>query len=124
MFYLACVRAPVLPSCRNYSSNNSLLAEINLKMFRVLDDSSARNLGGRAAVTKILKLAQELRQSGESFDCETYEHILSAYGKCGENQAFMLHKQMKSQGIKPSRTFFQKALQVKKKKKAGISHDS
>lgn len=81
-------------------------------MFRVLDDSSARNLGGRAAVTKILKLAQELRQSGESFDCETYEHILSAYGKCGENQAFMLHKQMKSQGIKPSRTFFQKALQI------------
>lgn len=109
---LACVRAPALPPCRNYTSNNSLLAEINLKMFRVLDDSSARNLGGRAAVTKILKLAQELRQSGESFDCETYEHILSAYGKCGENQAFMLHKQMKSQGIKPSRTFYQKALQV------------
>lgn len=81
-------------------------------MFRVLDDSAARNLGGRTTVTSILRLAQELRESGESFDSETYEHILSAYGKVGEDKTFMLHGQMMSQGIKPSRTFYQKALQV------------
>jgi uncharacterized protein YxeA len=81
-------------------------------MFRVLDDSSARNLGGKSTITSILKLAQELRQSGESFDSETYEHILSAYAKKGEDKTFMLHAQMESQGIKPSRTFYHKALQV------------
>lgn len=81
-------------------------------MFRVLDDSSARNHGHKTTLTKILQLAQELRQKGAAFDTETYEHILSAYAKGGEDQSHMLYKQMTAQGIKPSRTFFHKALQV------------
>lgn len=88
-----------------------------MKMFRVLDDSSARNLSSRTTIAMVLKLAQELRQSGESFNSETYEHILSAYSKGDQDNSLELAEQMESQGIKPSRTFYHKALQVKKIKK-------
>lgn len=81
-------------------------------MFRVLDDSAARNLGSRTTVTHILRLAQELRQSGEAFNSETYEHIISAYSKADQDISLELADQMESQGIKPSRTFYHKALQV------------
>ncbi|KAI7894024.1 uncharacterized protein EV154DRAFT_415801 [Mucor mucedo] len=81
-------------------------------MFRVLDDSAARNLGSRTTVTHILRLAQELRQSGEAFDSETYEHIISAYSKADHDISLELADQMESQGIKPSRTFYHKALQL------------
>lgn len=105
--------------CRNYttpSNNNSRLVEINLEMRRVLDNAVVRNLTARTTVTQILKLAKELRENGESFDAETYEHILSAYAKAGEpRQTLILYKQMMSYGINPTRNFFHKALQVIKK---------
>lgn len=104
--------------CRNYTTN--ILTEINLKMFRVLDDSSARNLASRTTISLVLKLAQELRQSGESFNSETYEHILSAYSKGDQDNSIELADEMESQGIKPSRTFYHKALQVKDKVAMGF----
>jgi pentatricopeptide repeat protein len=94
-------------------AKSSRLAEINLEMKRVLDNAAVRNLTARTTVTHILKLAQELRESGESFNTETYEHILSAYAKAGDSrQTLVLYKQMMAHGINPSRTFFHKALQV------------
>ncbi|KAI9341836.1 hypothetical protein BD770DRAFT_351853 [Pilaira anomala] len=98
-------------SCRNYTSN-SLLTEINLKMFRVLDDASARNISKAVTLSRVLDLAKDLQQSGEPFNAETYEHILTAYSKRGEDKILTLHEQMESQGIKPTRTFYHKALQL------------
>jgi hypothetical protein len=107
-----CLQPSFVSKCRHYTTNNSLLAEINMKMFHVLDDASARGHGNKATLTKILQLAQELRQSGEAFDNETYEHILSAYAKGGEDKTNMLYKQMTAQGVRPGRSFFHKSLQV------------
>jgi hypothetical protein len=81
-------------------------------MFRVLDDSFARNLGNHTTLTMVLKLAHQLKQSGQSANTETYEYILSAYAKGGQDKFAVLHKEMLALGIQPSRTFYHKALQV------------
>lgn len=86
-------------------------------MFQVLDSSSvARKPNNSRTLSSILQLAQDLRQSGEQFDSETYEHILSAYAKSDEDRSLELYERMVSEGIKPTRVFYHKALQVKKKK--------
>lgn len=88
-------------------------------MFRVLDDAAARNASKTVTLSRVLDLAKDLEQSGEPFNAETYEHILSAYSKLGEDKILILHEQMESQGIKPTRTFYHKALQVNSKRKGG-----
>lgn len=89
------------------------MEEINLKMFRVLDDSAARHQSAGNTVTKVLQLANELRVNGVKLNSESYEHILSAYAKRSDiSKAYSLLKQMEGEGIKPSREYCQKALQV------------
>ncbi|CAO3661355.1 unnamed protein product [Rhizopus stolonifer] len=82
-------------------------------MFRVLDNAAARNLGPGTTLKHVLKLAQELRNANTLFDLKTYEHILSAYSKAGKyDKVIMLLDQMETQGVKPERVFFDKALQL------------
>ncbi|KAI8080786.1 uncharacterized protein B0P05DRAFT_539622 [Gilbertella persicaria] len=99
--------------CRHYTSENAILTDINKQMFRVLDKAASANLGSRATLTRILRLAKELKENNVKFDADTYEHILSAYAKANEpSQALILYKQMSAQGIKPTRNFYHKALLV------------
>ncbi|CEP15763.1 hypothetical protein [Parasitella parasitica] len=104
--------SPIHLTCRSYTSN-SLLKEINMKMFRVLDDSAARHHGTVKTVAKVLQLANHLRVNGVKLNSESYEHILSAYSKRNDSsKAYSLLKQMEGEGVKPSREYCQKALQL------------
>ncbi|KAL0142846.1 hypothetical protein V8B55DRAFT_1350665 [Mucor lusitanicus] len=107
-----CVSSPIHLTCRPYTTK-SLLEEINMKMFRVLDDSAARHHGTVSTISRVLQLANELRANGVKLNTESYEHILSAYAKRGDvSRAYSLLKQMEGEGITPSREYCQKALQL------------
>lgn len=85
-------------------------------MFQVLDSAAAaRKPSNSRTLSSILQLEQDLRQSGEQFNSETYEHILSAYAKSDEDKSLELYERMVAEGIKPTRVYYHKALQVKKK---------
>ncbi|KAI8365593.1 hypothetical protein BD560DRAFT_401995 [Blakeslea trispora] len=100
-------------SCRYYTSENALLKDINQKMFVVINQAAAADLGSQITLKRVLQLAQELRQNNVKFNHETYEHILSAYSKAGQpSKIKMLQKQMDSHHIKPTRDFYHKALML------------
>lgn len=83
-------------------------------MQHVLNTAAVNALGSKATLKRILQLAQELRLSGETMDSKTFEHILSAYAKAGDNRkALLLHKQLLARGEQPEKSFYQKALHVR-----------
>ncbi|GAA5794788.1 hypothetical protein HPULCUR_000135 [Helicostylum pulchrum] len=82
-------------------------------MFQVLDSAAAaRKPSNSRTLSSILQLEQDLRQSGEQFNSETYEHILSAYAKSDEDKSLELYERMVAEGIKPTRVYYHKALQL------------
>ncbi|KAI8636369.1 hypothetical protein BD408DRAFT_355777 [Parasitella parasitica] len=82
-------------------------------MFRVLDDSAARHHGAGSTVTKVLQLANHLRANGVKLNNESYEHMLSAYAKQSDSsKAYSLLKQMEGEGLRPSRDYCQKSLEL------------